>query len=145
MVHLVFLSFFFSQIASYCCCGSLAQSCPTLCSPWTAAHQASLSLTISRSLPKFMFIASVICPAISSSEALFSFCSQFFPASGTSLISYLFASHDQNWSFSFSTSPSSEYSGLISLTLEPLIVWIMTNSGKLLDKGIPDQTILLLP
>ena len=145
MVHLVFLSFFFPQIASYCCCGSLAQSCPTLCSPWTAAHQASLSLTISRSLPKFMFIASVICPAISSSEALFSFCSQFFPASGTSLISYLFASHDQNWSFSFSTSPSSEYSGLISLTLEPLIVWIMTNSGKLLDKGIPDQTILLLP
>ena len=145
MVHLVFLSFFFSQIASYCCCGSLAQSCPTLCSPWTAAHQASLSLTISRSLPKFMFIASVICPAISSSEALLSFCSQFFPASGTSLISYLFASHDQNWSFSFSTSPSSEYSGLISLTLEPLIVWIMTNSGKLLDKGIPDQTILLLP
>ena len=144
-MHLVFLSFFFLQIASYCCCGSLAQSCPTLCSPWTAAHQASLSLTISRSLPKFMFIASVICPAISSSEALFSFCSQFFPALGTSLISYLFASHDQNWSFSFSTSPSGEYSRLISLTLEPLIVWIMTNSGKLLDKGIPDQTILLLP
>ena len=28
--------------------------------PWTAARQASLSLTISRSLPKFMFIASVM-------------------------------------------------------------------------------------
>jgi len=28
--------------------------------PWTASHQASLSLTISRNLPKFMFIASVI-------------------------------------------------------------------------------------
>ena len=28
--------------------------------PWTAAHQASLSLTISQSLPKFMFIASVM-------------------------------------------------------------------------------------
>ena len=27
---------------------------------WTAAHQASLSLTISQSLPKFMFIASVM-------------------------------------------------------------------------------------
>ena len=27
--------------------------------PWTAVHQASLSLTISQSLPKFMFIASV--------------------------------------------------------------------------------------
>ena len=28
--------------------------------PWTAAHQASLSLTISQSLPKFMFILSVM-------------------------------------------------------------------------------------
>ena len=28
--------------------------------PWTAAHQASLPLTISQSLPKFMSIASVI-------------------------------------------------------------------------------------
>ena len=42
-----------------CCCCSVAQlsdSAP----PWTTAHQASLSLTISRSLPKFMFIASVM-------------------------------------------------------------------------------------
>ena len=28
--------------------------------PWTAAHQASLSFTISQSLPKFMFIALVM-------------------------------------------------------------------------------------
>ena len=28
--------------------------------PWTAAPQASLSLTISQSLPKFMFIALVV-------------------------------------------------------------------------------------
>ena len=28
--------------------------------PWTVAHQASLSLTISWTLPKFMFIASVM-------------------------------------------------------------------------------------
>ena len=42
-----------------CCCCSVAQSCPTLCNPWTAACQASLSLTISQSLPSFMFIALV--------------------------------------------------------------------------------------
>ena len=42
-----------------CCCFSVTQSCPTLCNPMTAACQASLSLTISRSLPKFMSIASV--------------------------------------------------------------------------------------
>ena len=33
--------------------------CPTLCAPWTAAHQASLSPSISRSLPKFTSIESV--------------------------------------------------------------------------------------
>ena len=43
-----------------CCCYSVAQSCLTLCNPWTAACQASLSLTISRSLPKFMSFASVV-------------------------------------------------------------------------------------
>ena len=31
--------------------------------PWTAGHQASLSLTVSQSLPKFMFIASVVPPS----------------------------------------------------------------------------------
>ena len=39
-------------------------SCPVISdcfvTPWTAAHQASLSLTISWSLPKFMSIASVM-------------------------------------------------------------------------------------
>ena len=37
-------------------CCSVAKSCPTLRDPMTAAHQVSLSLTISRSLPKFMSI-----------------------------------------------------------------------------------------
>ena len=36
------------------CCCSVAKLGPTLCNPWTAAPQASLSLTISWSLPKFM-------------------------------------------------------------------------------------------
>ena len=43
-----------------CCSCSVAQSCPTLCDPRTAAQKASLSLTISWSLPKFMPIASVM-------------------------------------------------------------------------------------
>ena len=47
--------------------------------PWTAALQASLSHTISQSLPKSTFIACH--PAISSSDALFS-CPQSCPASG---------------------------------------------------------------
>ena len=44
----------------YICCCSVTQSCLTLCNPWTAAHQASLSLTISRSLLKLMSIESVM-------------------------------------------------------------------------------------
>ena len=43
----------------YCCC-SVAQSCPTLATPWTAAHQASLSFTVSWSLLKLMSIESVM-------------------------------------------------------------------------------------
>ena len=39
---------------------SVTQSCPTLWTPWTAAHQASLSITNSRSLLKFMSIESVM-------------------------------------------------------------------------------------
>ena len=64
----------------------------------TIAHQASLSLTISWSLPKFSS-----CPlhqwchlAISSSVALFSFYPQCFSASGTFPMSCLFAPGDQN-------------------------------------------------
>ena len=39
---------------------SAAQSCLTLCDPWIAARQASLSITNSRSLPKLMSIESVM-------------------------------------------------------------------------------------
>ena len=36
------------------------KSCPTLCHPWTAVHDASLSFTVSRSLFKLTFIESVM-------------------------------------------------------------------------------------
>ena len=39
---------------------SVAQSCPTLCDPWTAARQASLSITNSQSLFKIMSIELVM-------------------------------------------------------------------------------------
>ena len=42
----------------FCC--SVAQLCPTLVIPWTAARQASLSFTISQSLLRFMSLESVI-------------------------------------------------------------------------------------
>ena len=60
-------------------------------------------------------------PAISSSDALFSFCPWSFPASGTfpmSRQSSALIRWPKYWSFSFSISPSSEYSGLISFRMD---------------------------
>ena len=51
--------------------------------PWTAAHQASLSITNSQSLPKIMSPESVMPSNISSSVVPFSSCLQSFPASGS--------------------------------------------------------------
>ena len=61
--------------------------------PWTAAHQTSLSLTISQSLLKLMSIGH---PTFSSSVAPFSSCPQAFPASGSFPMSRLFTSGGQN-------------------------------------------------
>ena len=55
--------------------------------PGTAACQASLSLTISQSLPKFTFIALVMWWSHPSSDALFSFCPQSFQRQTGTLIS----------------------------------------------------------
>ena len=56
---------------------------------------------------------------ISSSVVPFSSCPQSFPASGSFQMSQLFASSGQKyWSFSFSISPSSEHSGLISFRID---------------------------
>ena len=58
-------------------------------------------------------------PAISSSVIPFCSCPQSLPASGSFLMSQLFASGGQNIkSFSFSISPSNEYSGLISFRID---------------------------
>ena len=77
-----------------------------------------MSLTISQSLPKFIPLHWWCHPAVSSSGALFLFCLQSFQASGTFPMSQLFISQPKYWNFSFSNSPSNEYSGLISLKID---------------------------
>jgi len=87
--------------------------------PWTAAHQASLSITISRSFPKFMFIASMMpsshlilwCPLLLQ-PSIFPSIRDFYNESSVHI------RWPKYWSFSFSISPSSEYSGLISLKID---------------------------
>ena len=75
----------FSSVKSH----SLVQLFET---PWTAARQASLSITNSQSLLKLMSIELVMTSAISFSVVPFSFCLQCFPASQSSARSHVFPS-----------------------------------------------------
>ena len=85
--------------------------------PWTAAHQASLSLSISRSLPKFMSIASVM----SSNHLILCRPLLLLPLVFPSIRvfsneSTLRIRWPKNWSFSIS--PSKEYLGLMSFKID---------------------------
>ena len=81
---------------------------------WTAARQASLSITNSWSLLKPMSIESVMPSNHLSSVVPFSSHLQSFPASGSFQMSQLYIRWPKYWSFSFNISSSNEYSGLIS-------------------------------
>ena len=89
--------------------------------PWTAACQASLSFTISRACSNSCPLSRQCHPTNSSSVIPFSSCTQSFLVSGAFPMSQLFASGGQNiaegGSFSFSISPSNEYSGLNSFRI----------------------------
>ena len=94
-----------------CCCCSVAESYLALCD--------LLNLTISQSLPKFMSIKSmmlsnhlILCPSLL-------LLSSIFPS--IKVFSNELALHirwPKYWSFSFSTSPSNEYSGLICFRID---------------------------
>ena len=87
--------------------------------PWTAACQASLSVTNSWSLLKLMSIELVM-----PSNHLILFCPRLLPPSIFPSIrvfsneSVLCIRWPKYWSFSFSISPSSEYSGQISFRMD---------------------------
>ena len=87
--------------------------------PWTAAHQASLSITNSRSLLKLMSLESVM-----PSNHLILCCPLLLPPSIFLSIrifsneSVLHFRWPKYWSFSLSISPSNEYSGLISFRMD---------------------------
>ena len=87
--------------------------------PGTAARQASLSITNSRSLVKLMSIESVmpsnhliLCHPLLLLPSIFPSIRVF------SNESVLHMSWPKYWSFSFSISPSNEYSGLISFRMD---------------------------
>jgi len=72
--------------------------------PWTAACQASLSITNCRSLPNPCPLSQWCYPTISSSVVPFCSCLQSFPASGSFPVSQFFTSCGQNIGISASAS-----------------------------------------
>ena len=72
--------------------------------PWTTAHQASLSIANSQSFLNSCQVSRWCHPTISSSVVPFSFCPQSFPAPGSFLMSQSFALGDQSMGVSASTS-----------------------------------------
>ena len=88
-----------------------------LATPWTTACQASLSITNSQSLPKLLSIESVM-PSNHLILCRPLLLSSIFPSIRVfSNESVLHVRWPKYWSFSFSISPSNEYSGLISFRM----------------------------
>ena len=97
---------------------SVTQLCPTLCDPMGCSTQASLSITNSQSSLRLMSIESVmpsnhliLCHPLLLPPSIFPSI-RIFSNESVPHIRWL-----KDWSFSFSISPSNEYSGLISFRM----------------------------
>ena len=114
----------------YCCC-SVAQLNHVWLSatPWTAAHQVSLSFTISQSLRKLM---SIVVDAIQPSHSLLPpslLLPSIFPASGSFPMSRLFTSSGQSIGVSVSVS-------VLRMNIQGLFPLGLTGCLSLLPKGL---------
>ena len=101
--------------------GSITQLCPTLCDPWTAACQASPSITSSQSLLKLMSIESVM----PSSRLILCRPRLLLPHLPIPPSIRVFSNESalrmrwpKYWSFSFSITPSNEHPGPISFRMD---------------------------
>ena len=104
----------------YVACGFQFLSRVQILQPWTTACQAPMSFTISQSLLKFMSTELVL----PSNQLIFSRPLLLLPSIFPSIIR-VFSNElaprirwSKYWSFSFSISPSNEYSGLIFFRID---------------------------
>ena len=126
---------------------SVSQSCLRFfATPWTAARWASLSITNSQNLLKLMPIESVI-----PSNNLILCCPLLLPPSIFPSImvfsneSVLRIRWPKDWSFSFSISPSNEYSGLISFRMDLFYLLAVQGSLKSLLQHHSSKASILPP
>ena len=113
--------------------------------PWTVAHQASLSITNSRNLPKLMSTESVmptnhliLCHPLLLSPSVFPSIRVFSNESA------LHIRWPKYWSFSFNISPSNEHSGLISFRMDWLDVLAVQGTFKSLLQHHSSKASILL-
>ena len=114
-----------------------------LVTPWTAARQASLSITNSQSLLKFMSMESVM--ASNYLILCHPFLLSIFPSIRVfSNESVLHIRWQKYWSFSFNISPSNEHSGLICFRmdwLDLLLVQGLQESLQALSRVFSNTTV----
>ena len=132
----------------FCC--SVTKLCLTVCNPGAAARQASLSITVSQSLLRFISIELVML----SNHLLLCFpllLPSIFPSVRVSSNeSALCIKWPKHWSVSFSISPSNEYWGLICFRIDCfdlLGVW-RTHKSLLQLSALPERgsaPFLLVP
>ena len=121
---------------------SVAQSCLFM-TPWVAAHQASMSITNSRSLLKFMSIELVssnhliLCHPLLLPPSIFPSIRVF---SNESVLRIRWPKY---WSFSFSISPSNEHSGLMSFRMDWLDLLAVQGTLKSLIQHHSPKTSIL--
>ena len=127
----------FSSVQSLSCVQLLAN-------PWTAACQASLSLTSSRSLNKLMSTESVMTfNHLILCHPILLPCSNFPRIRVFSKESLVRIRWPKYWSFSFNISPSSEHSELISFRMDWLDLFAVQGTLKsLLQHHISKASIV---
>ena len=112
--------------------------------PWTAAYQASMSITNSWCLPKLMSIESgmpsnhlTLCCPLLLPPSIFPGITVF---SNESALRIMWPKY---WSFSFNMSPSNEYSGLISFRMDWLDLLAVQGTLKSLLQYHSSKTSIL--
>ena len=123
--------------------GQLMSLVQLFMTPWTATHQASISITNSWSILKLMPIESVM-PSnhLILCHPLLLLPSIFPSIRGFSNESVLCIRWPKYWSFSFSISPSNEYSGLISFRMDLLAVPVQGTLKSLLQHHNSKASVL---
>ena len=128
----------FSSVPSLSCVQFFAN-------PWTAAHQASLSIANTQSLLRLMSIETVM----PSNHLILCCPHNILPSIFPSIRvipneSVLRIRWSKYWSFTFSISPSNEYSGLISFRMDWLGLLAVQGTLKILLQHHSSKASILL-